>query len=242
MIFSERYPTRSYLRITGCCSKIASGLRVMGRALTYPPIRWLPPFLDTMSAYQNALRGDSGWLLNVPMHAANELLPSTVCSSLPAPQDVYPHNRWAGLGYPHLLELSRWKPFMKDGRICAIIQPSSDSRRGCTRQTTTCRMHRHRTELVFLTALRQTVPPHPPRVPTMISRSQQTKRRDAALTALDGSTLTLSAAKDTCDVPLAKIALASACILLTTIKAGSRLFLDDELLTHDCSGQDGQEI
>lgn len=66
----------------------------------------------------------------------------------------------------------------------------------------------------------------------MISRSWQTKRREAALTALDGSTKALDAAKDMCGVPSAKIALASAFILLTTIKAGYHLFLGGELLTH----------
>ena len=66
----------------------------------------------------------------------------------------------------------------------------------------------------------------------MISRSQRSKRRDAALSTLDGFIQTLNVAKDTCGVPPAQIALASACILLTVIKVCSLLLVGGELPVH----------
>ena len=74
----------------------------------------------------------------------------------------------------------------------------------------------------------------------MISRSQRSKRRDAGLSALDAFIQTLSVAKDTCGVPPAQIALASACILLTAIKVCPLSFLDGGLPTHVHAEHDGQ--
>ena len=61
----------------------------------------------------------------------------------------------------------------------------------------------------------------------MLSKLQRSKRRDAALSALDGFIQVLTAAKDGCGVPPAQIALGSACVLLTTIKVCSLLVPPD---------------
>ena len=63
----------------------------------------------------------------------------------------------------------------------------------------------------------------------MSSTPKEKKGRDVALSTLDGVITVLGAAKDACGVPPAQIALGSACVLLTTIKVPSLLFLDDEL-------------
>ena len=52
----------------------------------------------------------------------------------------------------------------------------------------------------------------------MFSSSEQSKRRDVSLSALDGAIQVLSVAKDDCGVPSAELALGSAYVLLTTIK------------------------
>lgn len=66
----------------------------------------------------------------------------------------------------------------------------------------------------------------------MVSRSQRTKQRDVALSALDGFIQALKVAEEACDVPTAQIALTAACILLSAIKVRSHLSLNDELLIH----------
>ena len=52
----------------------------------------------------------------------------------------------------------------------------------------------------------------------MFSSSDKSKQRDVTLSALDGIIQVLSVVKDGCGVPSARIALGSACVLLTTIK------------------------
>ena len=93
---------------------------------------------------------------------------------------------------------------------------------------------------LFLVTWRQTVL-HLPRNLTMFSRSEKSKRRDVALSTLDGVVQVLSVAKDSCGIPPAQIALGSACVLLSTIKVRSPRFLNQELPVYTYPGHDGQQ-
>jgi hypothetical protein len=57
-----------------------------------------------------------------------------------------------------------------------------------------------------------------------MASSQQQKRRDGVLTALNILIQTLNIAKDACGIPPAQVALGSASVLLTTIRVGFSLF------------------
>ena len=59
------------------------------------------------------------------------------------------------------------------------------------------------------------------RTSTMTSIPQQSKRRDGALSTLDAYIQAVNLAKDTCGIPLAQAAFASASALLTMIRVRS---------------------
>jgi hypothetical protein len=73
----------------------------------------------------------------------------------------------------------------------------------------------------------------------MASTSQ--RPNDRILPTLDVFIQVLSVAKDTCGIPPAQVAFASASILLTMIRVRSHLLLrEDDILTRVPLGHDGQ--
>ena len=75
----------------------------------------------------------------------------------------------------------------------------------------------------------------------MASKSQQPEGRDGVLSTLDAAIQVTNLVKDTCGIPPAQIAFASASILLTMIRVRFLLFFDDEILVHICLGLYGQQ-
>ena len=65
-----------------------------------------------------------------------------------------------------------------------------------------------------------------------MASSHQPKGRDGALKTLDLFIQTLNIAKDACGIPPAQVALGSASVLLTMIRARFSLFAEGELLTY----------
>ena len=75
----------------------------------------------------------------------------------------------------------------------------------------------------------------------MASKSEQPKRCDRVLSALDELILVLNLAKDTCGIPPAQIAFGSASALLEMIRVRSLLFCGYDPLVYACSGLHGQQ-
>jgi hypothetical protein len=73
-----------------------------------------------------------------------------------------------------------------------------------------------------------------------MASSQQLKGRNGVLSTLDVSIQALNIAKDTCGIPPAQIALGSASVLLTMIRACFLFLCVDSLLTRVYLGHDGQ--
>ena len=80
-----------------------------------------------------------------------------------------------------------------------------------------------------------------PPVSTMASTSQQPKGRDSVLTALNVFIQALDIAKDACGIPPAQVALGSASVLLTMIRARFPPLCNVKFLTHVYPGHDVQQ-
>jgi hypothetical protein len=66
----------------------------------------------------------------------------------------------------------------------------------------------------------------------MASTSQRPKGRDGLLSTLDAFIQALNIAKDTCGIPPAQIAFASAIVLLAMIRVRFPFLCKDQLLAH----------